>query len=232
MKWIENTSYKYTHCVLYHYKCTLHISIALNLIVEKSWSVIKLRSSYIDFPVGLWLGHVLETKSAPFVLHRMSSSRKMWIFIAESWIRKSRSHPRRKMLRFRGSSVLPTVSCTSAWTTFRYLQGSPLVHLDYRLFLALLLLILLLVINCICLLFFLSCSLASRRWKLGAENPKWTAAEKSGGVGDWDGEDDGQLQQNEVGRAGNWHQNGPAQEREGSRQFTGDLHFCSGFPVF
>lgn len=79
---------------------------------------------------------------------------------------------------------------------------------------------------------FVSCSLASWRRKLGAENPKWTAAEKSGGVGDWDGNDNRQIQQNENGRPWNRLQNGPAQEREGSRQFAGDSHFCSSLLMF
>lgn len=137
MKWVK-ISHTNAHTMFFIiFKYALYISITLYWIdFRKIWSVPKFRSwiSYIDSLVLLCLSCVPDTKAALFVLHRTSSSGRMWIFIAKSWTRKSRSHPRRKMLKFRGSSLLPTVSCTSAWMTFRYLQGSP--HLDCRIFLA------------------------------------------------------------------------------------------------
>lgn len=51
-------------------------------------------------------------------LHRMSSSRKTWSFIAMSWTTLTRARRR----SFRRSLVLPTVNWSSAWTTFRYLR--------------------------------------------------------------------------------------------------------------
>lgn len=60
------------------------------------------------------------------------------------------------------------------------------------------------------------CLLASRRWKLAPEDTEWADAEKSGGVCEGDGEDDGWVQQDEDCCPADWLHYGPAKEREGS----------------
>lgn len=83
----------------------------------------------------------------------------------------------------------------------------------------------------------LLCPLASWGWKRTPEDTERADAEKSGGVGEGDGEDDRWVQQDEDCCTANWLRYGPAQEREGSCKATSKVPpylttflFCILFP--
>lgn len=139
----------------------------------------------------------------------MSSCSRTWTSIEENWIRKSRSPPKMRLPRLRGSSIWLKWSFTSASKTSRYWEKTTIVFGEKQSFYPASLFI-----------FSALCLLASRGRKPVLKDPEWAAAEKPRGVGKGDGENDRRVQQNEDCRTADRLVYGPAEEGEGSCKVT------------